>query len=297
MNKLEFLEKRKSCRNYKNRDLSSEDKEKLLQILQAPHPLEEVPGYELVFVEDGNRAAIRLEGFAGYSGVMIKAPHYIGVFADEKCIHVRKAAYGVEDVILKMMAMDIGSCWISVKDSDAAKLSMGWKDKEARLVALVALGYPKEENYFSKLFSNLKHPLINPLKEGYANLNLETKNGMPLREETSSFVYLNEWGNSTDYSELERRGIDKVYHYLKYAPSWGNRQPWKFIIDKNDIILSIRHDDKISRVDECLEAGIAMFYFRVAMEGHGLRGWLHFTDLGKDYGIPEEYWVAGRFAL
>ncbi|NLY73533.1 MAG: hypothetical protein GX079_07585 [Tissierellia bacterium] len=296
MNKLEFLEKRKSVRNYKNKQLSAEDKRNLLSMLEAPNLLGEIPGYELVFIEDGPRAAIKLEGFAGYSGVMIEAPHYIAVFAEKKCINMRKSAYEVEDIVLKMMAMEVGSCWISIKDSDSAKVAMGWTDK-AELIALVALGYPKEENYFSKLFSNLQHPLINPLKEGYANLNLETKNGMPLREETSSFVYLDTWGNSTGYGELVRRGIDKVYHYLKYAPSWGNRQPWKFIIDKDDIILCIHEDEKLGRINECLDAGIAMYYFKVAMEGHGLRGEWHFDGLDLDYGVPDDYWVAGRFAL
>lgn len=296
MNKLELLEKRKSCRNYKNKPLSQEDKRLVKSLLEAPHPLGDIPGYELVFIEDGPKTAIRLEGFAGYSGLMIEAPHYIALFSEKNCQSIRKSAYGLEDIIVRMMSMDIGSCWISLVDPDAAKTIMGWQDR-AELVALLALGYPREENYFSRLFSNLATPLINPLKEGYARLNLETKDSMPLREETSSFVYLDEWGNSTDYAELERRGIDRVYYYLKYAPSWGNRQPWKFIIDGDSIVLCIETNSKISPINESLDGGIAMYYFQLAMEGHGLRGHWLFNGLEKDYKIPEDYWVAGRFTF
>ena len=296
MNKLEILEKRKSCRNYKKKELVDEDKRDLRSLLEAPHPMGNIPGYELVFVDDGKRAAIKLGGFAGYSGIMIEAPHYIAVFSNVEPDNVRKTAYAAEDIILRMMTMGIGSCWITVLDSDAAKISMGWRDKD-ELVALVALGYPKEDNYFSRLFSNLKHPLVNPLKDGYVGLNLETKNDIPLREETSSFVYLERWGNSTDYNELERRGLDKVYYYLKYAPSWGNRQPWKFIVDHDDIILCIHKNPQVSDISENLDGGIAMYYFKLAMDEHGLSGRWNFDDLDKDYGIPQDYWMAGRFSF
>ncbi len=296
MNKLELLEKRRSVRNYKNKSLSEEDKRRVRSLLEAPHPLGNIPGYELVFIEDGPRAAIKLEGFAGYSGVMIEAPHYIGLFSEKECPSIRKSAYALEDIVVRMMSMGIGSCWISVVDSDAAKTVMGWQEKD-ELVALLALGYPREENYFSKLFSNLASPLINPLKEGYARLNLETKDSMPLREETSSFVFLDRWGNTADYDELERRGIDRVYYYLKYAPSWGNRQPWKFIIDGDSIVLCIHTNPSIGSISESLDGGIAMYYFKLAMEGHGLGGHWLFNGLEKDYDIPDDYWVAGRFTF
>ncbi|HZK10548.1 MAG TPA: nitroreductase family protein [Clostridia bacterium] len=296
MNKLEILEKRKSCRNYKNKELVAEDKRNIRSLLEAPHPLGNIPEYELVFVDDGKRSAIKLEGFAGYSGVMIEAPHYIAVFSESDPANVRKTAYAVEDIILRMIAMDIGSCWITVLDSYAAKIAMGWKNK-GDLIALIALGYPQEDNYFSRLLSNLKHPLTNPLKEGYGGLNFETKSGLPLREETSSFVYLDHWGNSTDHYELERRGLDRVYNYLKYAPSWGNRQPWKFIVDHDDIVLCIHKNPKVSEIDENLDGGIAMYYFELAMTEHGLRGKWDFDALDKDYGIPQDYWTAGRFKL
>lgn len=296
MNKLEYLEKRKSVRNYLKKGLSDADKREVRSLLEAPHPMGDEPGFELVFVEDGARASIKLEGFAGYSGVMIPAPHYIGVFSRKDAVSVRKAAYAVEDVIFRLMTMGIGSCWISVLDSSSAKVSMGWKEKE-ELIALVALGYPKEENYFQKLFGNLKRPLVNPLKEGYVGLDLETKEELTTREDTSSFVYLDHWGNDTDFDELERRGIDKVYYYLKYAPSWGNRQPWKFIVEGDDIILCIHKDPGISEINEQLDGGIAMYYLKLAMHEHGLQGQWNFSDFDKDYGVPEDYWVVGRFSL
>ena len=66
MNKLEYLEKRKSVRNYMKKGLSDSDKREVRSLLEAPHPMGDVPGFELVFVEDGKRAAIKLEGFAQY---------------------------------------------------------------------------------------------------------------------------------------------------------------------------------------------------------------------------------------
>lgn len=296
MNKLEYLEKRKSVRNYLNKPLSDADKREVRSLLEAPHPMGDVPGFELVFVEDGERASIKLEGFAGYSGVMIAAPHYVAVFSEPGILNARKAAYAVEDVIFRLMTMGIGTCWISVKDSYSAKVAMGWGDKK-ELLAFVALGYPKEDNYFKRLFGQLKRPLVNPLKEGYVGLDLETKEDIATREDTSSFVYLDRWGVTTDFDELERRGIDRVYYYLKYAPSWGNRQPWKFIVEGDDIILCIHKNPAMSEINQHLDAGIAMYYLKLAMQEHGLSGNWNFRHIEKDYGIPEDYWIIGRFSL
>ena len=92
-------------------------------------------------------------------------------------------------------------------------------------------------------------------------------------------------------------GIDEVLYYMRLAPSWGNRQPWKFILDGEKIVLVIEKADKVSSHKEHIEAGIAMIYFEVAMHGQGLNGkWtIKCEECENSYDLPEEYFIAGYF--
>ncbi len=40
-----------------------------------------------------------------------------------------------------------------------------------------------------------------------------------------------------------------------------------------------------------------MYYFKLAMDENGLSGQWTFNNLDKDYGIPEDYWMTGRFTF
>lgn len=291
MNKIELIEKSKSVREYKNKPLSREDRLLLESILERPLTKGEVGLFELHFEEDGASAASRLSGLAGYSGRMIEAPHYLVLLSEPTGEGYRQSGFIGQDVIFQLMQEGIGSCWISVEDHEGVKQNLGLSS-DKRVVALIALGYPKQDGFFEKLFAGIRPSKSIHSGTGYADLSYKGKEDL-LSSPSSSLVYVGEWGNTADADELERRGFLGVYHYMKYAPSWGNRRPWKFILQGEDVLMAVEKTGQDALTDH-LEGGIAMYYFRLAMHEMGFGGeWS--PQVQAD--IPENYLLVGKYSL
>jgi nitroreductase len=79
------------------------------------------------------------------------------------------------------------------------------------------------------------------------------------------------------------------------APSWGNRQPWQFIIDKDRILLTILREEAME-----LDAGIVMLYFEKSAHEEGIPGsWeLDIPENMKEvYGIPKDRTLIGYYSI
>lgn len=289
MNKIELMEKIKSVREYQNKKLSREDHQLILSLLERPYPLEDDGNVELLFLEDGEQIAELLEGVAGYHGRMIQAPHYLIILSRPDGVGYREAGFIGQSLILRLMNEGIGTCWVSVDSSDAVKEKLQL-ESEKEVVALIALGYPREDKFFEKLFSGIKASKSPYSEKGYADFSFEYEKDT--RQPAGPVVYTDNWGKVADSDELVRRGYLEIYHYMKYAPSWGNRRPWRFILQDNDIVMAVQQMGEVEQLADHLEGGIAMYFFQLAMHGMGFRGhWL--MDAQAD--VPSNYILAGKY--
>ncbi len=291
MNKIEAIEKVKSVREYMKKALSREDHQLVLSLLERPYPLEDEGNVEFLFREDGEKVAELLDGVAGYSGRMIEAPHYLVVLSRAEGVDYRRAGFIAQSIILRLMQEGIGTCWVSVESSDVVKEKLQLEtDKE--VAALIALGYPRETGFFEKFFSGIKASRSPYSETGYADFRFEYEKDTRQPVGTGTFIYIDNWGNVADADELERRGYLEVYHYMKYAPSWGNRRPWRFILQNFDIVMAVQRMAETEQLADHLEGGIAMYFFQLAMHEMGIRGyWL----MDAQAEVPDNYFLAGKY--
>ncbi len=297
MNSLKLAEKRRSVREYKNRRLSEDDRNYLKQLITEKPLIAEDASLEFIFIEDGEKAAKDLEGgLAGYFGKMIEAPHYFALLSDPKSKCYKITGYVGEWLILNATKKDIGTCWIEVIDSEKTKEVLNIQsDKE--VVALIAAGYPKKEYKLSNIYASIKRGSISALTDlGYPNIDSGySKEIVSSRKSITEFVFIDKWGNVPDIEELEMRGIHEALFYMRLAPSYKNRQPWYFVVRGNEIDLFIKQSDEISEAMQCLDAGIAMFYFEVGLHDAGIKGNWNLSDFDIESEITEDYKAAGRY--
>lgn len=238
-----FLKNRKSIREYKDKAINEGVMNKLLDIFKELEEESNSKSFNFIIFKDGEKVYKLLEGKAGYSGVMIKSPHYIGIRLKEVTKEsIVEASYYTEKLMSKLSELNLGSCWINVKDVDKAIKAEALGEDNKNIGYLVAIGHPKAKNPF------LEDPFS-------ARFSIE------------EIVFKNEMGNSISLQELENRGLDDLFYYIRFAPSNFNKQPWRFILNENKITLLLEVDQ--GRTD-LMDAGIIMYYFEEMAKTVGL---------------------------
>ncbi len=229
-----FLKNRKSIRNFKDKYLDI----KILRSIREKCNEFEKEGsdkFEFLLFEDGERIFESLNGIGGYSGVMIRSPHYIGLNTKdngEKTIIY--GAYYIEKLITELTNLNVGCCWISIKDVDENIKEELFHMKSGNIDYLLSIGYPIAKN---------------PFIESPTSSRIAVKD----------IVFKNEIGKPISIEELESRGLDDLFYYIRFAPSFYNIQPWRFVLkgDRVVLFLSYLSDEELNLAD----AGIIMYYF------------------------------------
>jgi len=296
MDMKKILEGRRSVREYRDKKIKGEIIEEVFESVLRGRRLTKEVEVELYFIEDGVRIAEGLQGLAGYHGKVIEAPHYVAICSKKGEGYIENAGYMGERIVLEAKKRDLGTCWIEVpRDDEKIHEILGIKN-DMEIMGLLAIGYPKAEGWVS----NVGRGSISPLTElGYPNMEIKYRN-QPISERKSieEIVYLKRWGRNAKVEDLENRGLEEAFYFMRLAPSWGNRQPWKFILDGGRIVLAIKKDeDVVNEKIARLEAGIVMLYLELMIMEKGMAGAWVLGDVDKDYGVPEDYFIAGYFSL
>ncbi len=301
MKTIDAIQSRKSVREYKDMSLSSEDKDIVISLCDNVVSLFDDTKVKFEFLDNGKDIAQKLDGTVGYSGVMIKAPHYLLITANQTEHTYQSSGYAGEYIVLELVKNGISSCWIDgVAKSDEIKSLLEISTSDI-VVSLIALGYAQYDSRDSKVYKKDTQKSTSYLSlSGYADIDARGKEDIiSSRMSIDKISYLKKWGNPVDADELEKRGYDKAFYYMRLAPSWGNRQPWRFILDGLKIILVIENGRFTDDRAEKLDAGIAMQYFELSMHASGLTGkWIKekVVDFEK-YEIPDNYFIAGQYTF
>ncbi|MDD3704493.1 MAG: nitroreductase family protein [Clostridiaceae bacterium] len=288
MNFREFLANLQSVRDYEDKslkDLILSDIKVYLEKINAEAGKEK--GFSLIMLEKGSEVYDSFKGFGGYSGVMIKSPHYIGL-AVSKQDHEDEffGAYYMQSVVKKLEEMYLGSCWIDIREVSVdirSKLSI---DSSLRVNYLLAFGIADE-----KALRN-KKPRISVTNEasGYR----QDPYGIKVKDaETSDrsrlslgeIVYLYEWGRQATYEELESRGMADLFFYIRNAPSYKNLQPCRIILKDGEAELVVLEPENARNY---IDAGIMMYTIEGLAKDLGIPGKWNFvrSESGnKEYGI------------
>ncbi|MBI5682008.1 MAG: nitroreductase family protein [Deltaproteobacteria bacterium] len=145
----ELFERRKSIREFLDKDIESEKVERLKGVLQRAQSAANRQPWHFIFVKNKERERLNevfiKEGFK-------HAPLVIVVCAEPKGAWVRKAdnknyawvdvSIAVTEMISAATAEGIGTCWIAAIDPKVVKNILNIPD-DIEVVAIIAVGYPK----------------------------------------------------------------------------------------------------------------------------------------------------------
>ncbi len=258
MNYSNIMQEIKSTRDYK--DIAVK-KDLLDKIVNAGDTAIDNHGLSIILFEDGKATKHKLEGKAGYFGKFIGAPHYIAVVSEDKRKAKEDAAYMMEMMRFKSHDEGLATCWITIPDSEDVKSELGI-DQSKKLCGFLAIGYR------------------------YAGIFKKDIQEQAYRQGAIEITFINEWCNMPTWKDLELRGLDEVFYLTRFAPSWGNKQPWKFLIQGNYVILAVEKDGS---TDADLDTGIIKFYFEKACLDKGLSVNIVEIEDDNNFGIPENY--------
>ncbi len=224
---------------------------------------------KITFIKDGKKFYDEISGKAGYFGKMIEAPHYILISSKKFDGYIENSGYIMENMRLEAWNIGLGTCWLSIGNEGELLETLNL-DKEFTPVALAAIGYQYK---------------------GLFKIDTSSKSSRLGIEE---LVFDKQWGQQCTSELLESRGVSNILYYARFAPSWGNQQPWRFVLDDNKIVLTIVDKD----LSQHLDAGIIMLYLEKTAHEEGITGkWvLDVSDVSK-YNIPEKYKTVGYFEI
>ncbi|MBS4540132.1 nitroreductase family protein [Clostridium sp. D2Q-11] len=294
-----FLENRRSTREYSDKMVENDKLEMLMDFAEKLQSGYGNDGIRFILYEDGEKIYENLKGVAGYAGVMINSPHYIGLQTDnEDKETIIKAAYAMETLLTKAYQLDLGSCWINIMDTPYDSKEILFNGKNKHINYIVAIGYSKDKSKISQIANSngLENEdigylnTIRPFKEKKYFVEKSTSSRLSVKD----IVFDSKFGKSIDPDELDKRGLDELFYYVRYAPSNKNKQPWRFILKNNKVNLAvIDPKDKNNLTD----AGIMMYYFEEMAKSIGFKSSWDFIegDIQEEDGIT--FSILGEYKL
>lgn len=273
----EIISEIKSVRLYKKEDVDPGLFKELLEYFDRSKRLFDDIEVEVIR-KNRDEVYEQLKDSAGYNNRMIEAPHYLVFLSEEKDYYIENAGYRVQDLMLKAWSLGIASCWITFGDGEEIKKKIGI-DSDKKLAALIALGY---ENPQSKVL----------YEKGKYNT---SSNVLVIEDNTSErlgirdLVFTNEWGEKADPDELVNYGLLEGFFYGILAPSYKNRQPWRFIVDRGTVVLALKKDIYVTEYEEKIDTAVIMLYFDAIIESTLSGITWKFGRPEKDYKVPDDY--------
>lgn len=261
MNYYQIATKRKSTRDFKEKVAPQSVLTEIKEYFKVCKRLIPEIDVELSIIDP--KTSPNMTGCAGYEDFLIEAPHYILLTSETAENYLENAGFIGEDLVLKLTDMGISTCWITISDAQKLKERLRiTSDKQP--VALIALGY---ENSVSSI----------------KRLDIVNQSNVTLKKRTSyeapklyvdDAIYSEDMGIKGEPSTLDH--YTDLYQALVAAccaPSFLNRQPYRFIINDGYFMLVALEDKETDENDYHLNLGILMLHFYgVLSERSGVYG-------------------------
>lgn len=255
----ELVIKRYSCRTYADSALSRDTIRELNEFIDANHagPFGSKIRFRLTAAGDTDRSSLKDLGTYG----VIKNPAAFIIGAVEKSgMYLEDFGYAMERIILKVTAMDLGTCWLggSFRKSGFAS-EIGLAEHET-VPAVASLGYIAD-------------------KEKLAYRIMGMGPGSKKRKPGSRLFFD---GNIRPLVNEPGEGYGRVLEMVRLAPSANNKQPWRvvkddstntfrFYLDRSALYQTASRVLKLADMQR-IDMGIAMCHFELAARDNNLSG-------------------------
>lgn len=247
------------------------------------------PGIDTELWIFGDHTRQALEGAAGYNEFLVGAPQYLVLLSEKAELAYENAGYMMEDLVLKLEDMGLGSCWLTFTDSKAVKDALGI-DSSLEVAAIAAFGYPQKAR---------KRMRFNILSMSNVDIGAKRHYFDP-KKSVSDLVFLNAWGESKGVDEQIGFYDDmlwEAFYCASLSPSYLNRQAYGFVISDGQVVLVSCPDAYNTEIDGKLSLGVVMLHFAAAASAWaGKVTWKLGAD-AKQIELPEGYSVVASCAL
>jgi len=247
------VKERSSRRQFKSKIIEKSKIKKLSSLIEKIN--EEFEELRIILVQ--KEVEEIFTGLLGSYGKISGALAYLAFVGQKNAPRIKeKIGYGGEAVILEATALELGSCWVSgTFEADKVKADLNLKEEE-KLYAISPLGYPEE------------NPTIS---ERILKTVISSKKRIDLKK-----LILNK-DNIEELSEWTKTALKAA----RLAPSAVNRQPWRFKVEENKIIIELDSTAKNEENQKNLDCGIAMLHLEVGALKAGVKGHWEYLE-GKE---------------
>ncbi len=278
---------RRSTRDFKEKEVSDIYKEELKAYFNKCKRLIPSINTELKIIDPDNSPM--MNGCVGYKDLLIEAPAYLLILSAKEDNYLENAGFIGEDMVLKLTDMGLDSCWVTINEPDEFASRFKIADNMAP-AALIAFGYGKSEaDRTSRL------DIVN-----MSNVSLKKRTGyVAAKLYITDAIYAEDMGLISNPALLDRyTDLYKGLISACCAPSFLNRQPYRFIIKGGKFILVALKDDQTDENDGKLNLGIVMLHFdRTLTQRSGVyKGWKLGVPEGN-YDLPEGGKIIGYYNI
>jgi nitroreductase len=286
MNIRETIRRRFSIRHYESRPVPDEILKSVVKSGEKSLALDDSIRVHFHLVKEGKLVAEQMPFLTGKQWLFGSAPHFIIATSQEKPLFMINMGFRMEQMILSATGQGLGTCWIGGLFTEQRIGAFLGLKKGDRVIALTPLGYPDTSSY-GRTIHSIVH-LGGP----------DSRRRKPLEQ----IVFGSQWGTPL---ETQDSGLLEVLECTRLAPSWVNTQPWRFLVDKNEIFAVADAKSRYSSVRDGkhyyrLDVGIAMVHFFLAAKELGSAGKWQVTgfdaaQVAEQRSIPEGYEVLGIY--
>jgi nitroreductase len=277
MNLYETIKKRISVRKYKEESFDDDRKEKIIKIIESCKDIYEGQNLTLKLIEN-NAPSAKNKVSLGFAGGLVKinAPYCIAAVSEEKEGFLENAGFVQEELVLKLTALGIATCWLGTFNDRYLRQELNLKENK-RILNVIALGYA----YEGKSFAGSVRAIARADKRKYVE----------------EFAYYKEFGSSIKPFLNNHKSIENICGMSSLYPSSNNGQPVYVIFGDNNARIFIKSRDGSYRDPKRLDAGIFMahFYLSCLEEGFNVK----FTKEAHSMagGIPGGFHYVNSFSV
>ncbi|WP_432401766.1 nitroreductase family protein [Wukongibacter sp. M2B1] len=282
MNVISILNNRKSVRNYLQNEVNMEILNKIIMHGSNSYALYSDIDVKFKLISDGYQFSKKMRDHAGYFGKVFDAPHYIVALSENQNGFLENIGYRMEGLMIRAHELGVNTCWMELLfDTDKLNRLLDIKEEYKALV-FTPLGYEKTA-------------LIDKFIKTETN---KEKNRMALNE----LVSFDKWSNYRKAKTKLESDYLKILDYARLSPSWGNKQPWRFLVDGEELVILCKKENVVGRRKKLnyyrIDCGIIMLYLKLLADEFGMNGdWKvdSHKDILNKYNIPDDYLYISSF--
>ena len=149
MDAIEVLKKRRSVRVFQDKPISKADLEAIVDAARFSPTARNVQPWEFVVVID-NKVLGKIAGFTEHGKFIANSKACVAVFCIDTKYYLEDGCAATVNILNAAAALGIGSCWVAGDKKDYCGDISGLLSVplEYKLISLIALGYPQDNDAF-----------------------------------------------------------------------------------------------------------------------------------------------------